>query len=270
MYIAEISTPNIRGSLVSLQQLAITVGVSETTSSTSTDMTILTPTNVSLLLDVRGILMLNFFLYMIIYEDWIAYATSYLGGTRCAPGVPYTGPLSNGSPTFDPYTDIPNGGCTGQTQASWRIPLGLQLFPALVCQLYIFCLSLYLWTWTCSALVLACSLCLTRPVGSPSMVVRMKLSRRCRVFVGSPLATVRLTLNSWRSWLMFDTRERSPMLHFLMQGYSSCGDIERGSSLLLGKWSNVCLSVAFLWRSSKIWLVHKLQCFLTYWRVVVF
>lgn len=32
MYIAEISTANIRGSLISLQQLAIAVGVSETTS----------------------------------------------------------------------------------------------------------------------------------------------------------------------------------------------------------------------------------------------
>jgi hypothetical protein len=32
MYIAEISSANIRGSLVSLQQLAITFGVSETTS----------------------------------------------------------------------------------------------------------------------------------------------------------------------------------------------------------------------------------------------
>jgi MFS family permease len=56
MYIAEISTPNIRGSLVSLQQLATTVGVSETTN--STNVMILTPTNVSLLLDVRGIFIL--------------------------------------------------------------------------------------------------------------------------------------------------------------------------------------------------------------------
>jgi hypothetical protein len=34
MYLAEISSANIRGSLVSLQQLAITFGVSETTSLT--------------------------------------------------------------------------------------------------------------------------------------------------------------------------------------------------------------------------------------------
>jgi len=52
MYIAEISTANIRGSLLSLQQLAITVGVSETT---STEVRYLTPTKSSLLLDVRGV-----------------------------------------------------------------------------------------------------------------------------------------------------------------------------------------------------------------------
>ena len=64
--------------------------------------------------------------------DWLAYGTSHIGGTRCAPEIPYTGPLLNGSPTFDPYTDVPAGGCTGQTQASWRIPIGFQMFPALV------------------------------------------------------------------------------------------------------------------------------------------
>jgi hypothetical protein len=65
--------------------------------------------------------------------DWLAYGTSHIGGTRCAPDVPYTGPLLNGSPTFDPYNDVPAGGCTGQTQASWRIPVGFQMLPALVC-----------------------------------------------------------------------------------------------------------------------------------------
>ncbi|KIO09378.1 hypothetical protein M404DRAFT_996197 [Pisolithus tinctorius Marx 270] len=91
MYLAEISSANIRGALVALQQLSITLGV-----------------------------------------DWIAYGTSHIGGTRCAPGVAYTGPLLNGSPTFDPYTDVPAGGCTGQKQASWRVPIGIQLFPALL------------------------------------------------------------------------------------------------------------------------------------------
>ncbi|KAF8552187.1 D-xylose-proton symporter [Imleria badia] len=93
MYLAEISSANVRGSLVSLQQLSITIGI--------------------------------------LVSYWLAYGTSHIGGTRCAPEIPYTGPLLNGSPTFDPYTDVPLGGCTGQTQASWRIPIGFQMFPAL-------------------------------------------------------------------------------------------------------------------------------------------
>ncbi|KIJ18533.1 L-arabinose isomerase [Paxillus involutus ATCC 200175] len=93
MYVAEISSANIRGSLVALQQLSITLGI--------------------------------------LVSYWLAYGTSHIGGTRCAPGVPYTGPLLNGSPTFDPYNDVPAGGCTGQTQASWRIPVGFQMLPAL-------------------------------------------------------------------------------------------------------------------------------------------
>lgn len=43
MYLAEISTANIRGSLVSLQQLSITLGVSETT---STEVMHITPHDV--------------------------------------------------------------------------------------------------------------------------------------------------------------------------------------------------------------------------------
>ncbi|KIK74437.1 hypothetical protein PAXRUDRAFT_835985, partial [Paxillus rubicundulus Ve08.2h10] len=93
MYLAEISSANIRGSLVALQQLSITLGI--------------------------------------LVSYWLAYGTSHIGGTRCAPDVPYTGPLLNGSPTFDPYHDVPAGGCTGQTQASWRIPVGFQMLPAL-------------------------------------------------------------------------------------------------------------------------------------------
>ncbi|KIK27570.1 hypothetical protein PISMIDRAFT_674441 [Pisolithus microcarpus 441] len=94
MYLAEISSANIRGALVALQQLSITLGI--------------------------------------LISYWIAYGTSHIGGTRCAPGIPYTGPLLNGSPTFDPYTDVPAGGCTGQKEASWRVPIGIQLFPALL------------------------------------------------------------------------------------------------------------------------------------------
>ncbi len=93
-------------------------------------------------------------LVIILFPDWIAYGTSHIGGTRCAPDTPYTGPLLNGksdihhfpaqsyiadlrptdtgNPTFDAYTDVPLGGCTGQTQAAWRIPVGIQLLPAIV------------------------------------------------------------------------------------------------------------------------------------------
>lgn len=67
----------------------------------------------------------------ILVSYWIAYGTSHIGGTRCAPEVPYTGPLNNGRPTFDAYKDVPAGGCTGQTEAAWRIPVGIQLLPAI-------------------------------------------------------------------------------------------------------------------------------------------
>lgn len=93
MYLAEISKANIRGSAVAFQQLSISLGI--------------------------------------LLSYWIAYGTSHIGGTRCAPNIPYTGPLLNGKPTFDAFNDVPPGGCTGQTNASWRIPVGVQMFPAL-------------------------------------------------------------------------------------------------------------------------------------------
>ncbi|KIR26193.1 galactose transporter [Cryptococcus deuterogattii 99/473] len=65
MFNAELAPPGIRGSLVALQQLAITSGI------------------------------------MISY--WIGYGTNYIGGTG-----------------------------EGQTTAAWRVPLGLQLVPAVV------------------------------------------------------------------------------------------------------------------------------------------
>jgi hypothetical protein len=129
LYIAEISTAKIRGSLVSLQQLAITVGVSKTTSIKVKHLT----NEIQLVAGCAWHSVLSYIRKCSLLEDWIANSTSYIGGTRCAPGVPYTGPLLGGKHTFDPYNDVPNGGCTGQTQASWRVPLGLQLFPALVC-----------------------------------------------------------------------------------------------------------------------------------------
>jgi len=48
--------------------------------------------------------------------------------------VPYTGPIQNGRATFDPYNDVPAGGCTGQSEAAWRIPVGLQMLPSLILQ----------------------------------------------------------------------------------------------------------------------------------------
>lgn len=63
--------------------------------------------------------------------DWIAYGTSHIGGVRCS-DLPYTGPLSNGEPTFDAYRDVPPGGCTGQKDMAWRIPVGIQMLPAVI------------------------------------------------------------------------------------------------------------------------------------------
>jgi len=63
MYLAEISSANIRGSLVSLQQLAITFGVSETT---STEANVYDPTQCRFLLAVRGGLFSYIYSYMLI------------------------------------------------------------------------------------------------------------------------------------------------------------------------------------------------------------
>lgn len=93
LYISELSQPDIRGGLVVLQQLSITIGI--------------------------------------LASFWIDYGTHYIGGTRCAPDTQYTGGTAD-SRAFDPYNDVPSGGCTGQSDASWRIPLALQIAPALI------------------------------------------------------------------------------------------------------------------------------------------
>jgi MFS family permease len=93
MYMSEVSTAGIRGTLVVLQQLSITLGI--------------------------------------LVSYWLEYGTQYIGGTRCAPDIPYTG----GTPsdrTFHPRNDVGPNGCTGQKDAAWRVPLALQIFPALV------------------------------------------------------------------------------------------------------------------------------------------
>lgn len=95
MYIAELSPASMRGGLVALQQLSITLGI--------------------------------------LFSYWIAYGTSFIGSTRCAPDIPYSGPVgADGHPTFDAYHDVPPGGCNGQNEAAWRVPVGIQLLPAIV------------------------------------------------------------------------------------------------------------------------------------------
>lgn len=89
MYMAELAPSTIRGGLVVIQQLSITIGI--------------------------------------LVSYWIDYGSNYIGGTRCAPNYPY----KNGS-TFDPYTDVPPGGCDGQSSASWRFPFGIQILPAVL------------------------------------------------------------------------------------------------------------------------------------------
>lgn len=93
MYMAEVSTPGIRGTLVVLQQLSITLGI--------------------------------------LVSYWLEYGTQHIGGIRCAPDIPYTGGTA-AEPTFDPYNDIGPNGCTGQSSAAWRLPFSLQILPAVI------------------------------------------------------------------------------------------------------------------------------------------
>lgn len=93
MYMSEVSTPGIRGTLVVLQQLSITVGI--------------------------------------LVSYWLEYGTQYIGGHRCAPNIPYSGGTAD-KPTFDPRYDVGANGCTGQSEAAWRVPFALQIVPALV------------------------------------------------------------------------------------------------------------------------------------------
>ncbi|KAL4759429.1 sugar porter family MFS transporter [Aspergillus foveolatus] len=88
LYISEVSIPEIRGGLVVVQQLSVTIGI--------------------------------------LVSYWIDYGSNYIGGARCAPKVPYAGS------SFNPYTDVPADGCTGQSEASWRLPLAVQIAPAII------------------------------------------------------------------------------------------------------------------------------------------
>jgi hypothetical protein len=83
LYISEVSSSEIRGGLVVLQQREFYLSsYSRTLLSVTVSITI-------------GILA----------SFWIDYGTHYIGGTRCSPNVPYTGGTTS-SPTFDPYKDV--------------------------------------------------------------------------------------------------------------------------------------------------------------------
>lgn len=88
IYMSELAPSTIRGGLVVLQQLCITIGI--------------------------------------LISYWLGYGTNYIGGTRCAPHQPYKGKK------FNPYVDVPAGGCDGQSSASWRIPFAIQMLPAII------------------------------------------------------------------------------------------------------------------------------------------
>ncbi|KUJ06557.1 sugar transporter [Mollisia scopiformis] len=90
LYQAEIAPPELRGSLVSLQQLSITIGTC--------------------------------------ISFWLDYGMHFAGGSDCnAAGVPNGGNLPDG--TFD-YNAAHGHTCLGEEAISWRIPLALQLIPA--------------------------------------------------------------------------------------------------------------------------------------------
>lgn len=90
MYQAEIAPPQLRGSLVSLQQLSITIGTC--------------------------------------ISFWLDYGMHFVGGTHCDPaGVANAALESDG--TFEPYVAHGHT-CLGEKAISWRLPLALQLIPA--------------------------------------------------------------------------------------------------------------------------------------------
>lgn len=64
----------------------------------------------------------------IMVSYWICYGTSFIGGQSCNASES----AQYGSTTFNPYTDVPPGGCTGQKAMAWRLPLCLQCVPAVI------------------------------------------------------------------------------------------------------------------------------------------
>ncbi|KAK9452502.1 general substrate transporter [Dipodascopsis uninucleata] len=62
----------------------------------------------------------------IMVSYWLCYGTSFIGGQACAKGAVVD------SDTWNPYTDVPVGGCNGQKSLAWRLPLALQAVPAVI------------------------------------------------------------------------------------------------------------------------------------------
>jgi MFS family permease len=90
LYQAEIAPPQLRGSLVSLQQLSITIGTC--------------------------------------ISFWLDYGMHFVGGSDCLPaGVPNNGYLPDGTFNWNAAHDTT---CLGEKTISWRLPLALQLIPA--------------------------------------------------------------------------------------------------------------------------------------------
>lgn len=91
LYQAEIAPPELRGSLVSLQQLSITIGTT--------------------------------------IAFWLDYGMHFVGGTECRPeGVPES-QWYTADHTFN-YTAAAGHKCLGEKSVAWRFPLALQLLPA--------------------------------------------------------------------------------------------------------------------------------------------
>ncbi|OAA55791.1 sugar transporter [Niveomyces insectorum RCEF 264] len=92
LYQAEIAPPELRGSLVSLQQQSITIGTT--------------------------------------IAFWLDYGMHFVGGPHCNPeGIPAAQQYDDG--VFN-YTLAAGHKCLGQEPVSWRFPLALQLLPAWV------------------------------------------------------------------------------------------------------------------------------------------
>lgn len=93
LYQAEIAPPELRGSLVSLQQLSITIGTC--------------------------------------VAFWIDYGMHFVGGTHCDPAGVANNGMDSSTGDFLPYSAHGHS-CLGEKAISWRLPLALQIIPAWV------------------------------------------------------------------------------------------------------------------------------------------